>query len=358
MLALLLLFVCLSKSQNYQSCSEDWQCKNVSMHSEYVNCVDNKCKCLDLGFAGNATGGNKCRCEYPREVEWKGSPKVAHCYSYAEAIAAQHEHTKADKQMAVVNRLLQALVYPEAKYIMDAYQANHTHPDHWVFDLFTDDARGRVIPVGTFDGRPGSVEYFFGSVNNRTRVDLVTIQKMISQGDIVYADYFIRMNTYNTTTGVKLSTYNLSQCGPYTLVLCPDGEYRIKSEDLIIRSLGPAVLSASGGRGFGFGTLAYATSICNDYFNPPSLGGAGCLPEYDPDGYYHNHSHCVHYFTNVFANGTMDDLYYGGNCIACRHYHMNLAKVNPEHHCSHVGILGGSKCETHDYKKFFTDPMY
>jgi hypothetical protein len=272
MLSILFIFVYwfgASKSLDYQPCDEDWQCKNVSFHSTYVFCVNNKCECSTLGFIGNATSGNKCRCEYPRDVEWKQMepppmPKAAVCYSYMEAIAAQKEHTKADKQMSVVNSLLQALVYPEAKYIMDAYQANNTHPDHWVFDLFTEDSRGRVIPVGTYNGNIGSAEYFFGSVNNRTRVDLVTIQKMTSQGDIVFADYFIRMNSYNVTTGLKLTTYNLSQFGPFTLRLCPDGKYRIVSQDLVIRSLGPAVNSASGG------TILYLPSGHNLNVNGPN----------------------------------------------------------------------------------------
>lgn len=361
MFALLFLFALFhtSKSLDYQPCSHDWECDNVSIEYKFVKCVNNKCQCSILGFSGNATINNKCRCNYPRTVEWVGNPKVPYCISYNEAIAAQKEQEKADQQMSYVYQYINSLIYPEPVYIINAYKANLTHPDHPIFDLFSADSRGRVVPMGIFSGKDGYVEYLYGSVcDNITRVDQVWIVKLISLGNIVYANYIIHFNVYNASNLTqRLNHYNLTEDGPITFRIDPDGVNRIYLSDFVIRYLGSAVYAASGGRGLGFGTEAYANAICTTYFTPQAEGGAGCTEEMDPLGYYGNFTNCVNYFVNVYIPGTMDNLWFtkGGNSTACRYYHMKLAKINPHHHCPHCGSTGGGRCIDHVYSSYFNE---
>lgn len=324
-------------------------CNSVSIDTNYVSCVANKCACSTRGFAGNASIANKCKCVLPNTANyWIGS--TVYCLNYDTAIALVHDAERADMQISIVTYLLQSLVYPEAKYIMDAYKANMTHPNHPIFDIFTTDSKGRVVPIGIFRNIDGNVEYFFGFVAGDTRVSKVTIKKIFSQGDRVYATYDITFNVHHPLNeSIILNTYNLTEDGPFTLKY-ENGKLKIFSSDLVIRYLGSAVYSASNGRGFGFGTEAYANSTCTIYFQY-------CTPDMDIEGHYHNFTHCTHYYNNVYLAGTMDNLWMsrGGNTTACRYFHTGLVKINPHHHCAHVGITGGDRCIDHDYKTFYDE---
>lgn len=329
-------------------------CNSVSVDSNFVFCVNNKCQCSTKGFSGNGTIANKCKCVLPNTADhWKNNS--VYCLNYDTAITMVNEAKLEDKQMSVVNQLLQALVYPEPKYIITAYKTNQSHP---VFDLFTLDSKGRVVPVGVDLGMSGNIEYFFGFVaDETTQIDKVTIIKMFSKGNKVYADYVLRLNSYNPLNLTqKINTYNLSQAGPFTMVVNEEGKVQISKSDLTIRYLGSAVYSASGGRGFGFGTLAYANSTCTTYFKSQEEGGAGCTPEMDPTGYYADHAECVYYHMS-YLPGSLENIWMapGGNTTACRYFHMKMAKVNPRLHCKHVGKNGSDKCINHDYKTFFDE---
>jgi hypothetical protein len=353
---MLFIFAFLFSLSESLACSQQWECSSVTTDYNFVQCLGGKCVCSDRGFNGNASVNNKCRCDSPRSVYWGGNPNAANCISINEAVACQKEHTKEDQQNSYVNQVYQSLIWPTPAFIIQAFIANKTHPNHPIFDLFTEDSKGRVDPVGIYEGRDGDIEYFYGAVwTGVTRIDQVWVNYLISQGDTVYVSVIMHFQRFTNSSGQQLQThYNLTQKGSFSFKIDPvDGVNKIYSEDLVIPNLGAAVNFSSGGRGLGFGTLAYSQQTCGVILAPRSLGGAGCNSTYDPDGYYVDMADCVNHFMNVYPTGTMDNLWFNGNSVACRYYHLILALIVPEMHCPHVGKTGGGKCINHDYQSYF-----
>jgi hypothetical protein len=358
MLVVLFIFAFLFGLSESLECSQQWECdkkdgSSVTVDYNFVQCVNGQCVCAPRGFAGNASVGNKCRCESPRSVYWGGSPNVAYCISLNEAVAAQQEHIKEDQQLSYVNQVFQSLKWPTPALIIQALITGGTHPS---FKLFAADSIGRVNPLGIFSGIDGQLEYFYGAVwTGITQIDSVKYDYLFSQGDYVYVSAVLHFLRFNESNRTQLQTqYNLTLKGSFTFSIDPvDGVNKIHSEDLDIPNLGAAVNYSTGGRGLGFGDPVYAQSTCQKILAPRSVGGAGCDATMDPLGYYHNMSDCVNHFVNVYRPGTMDNIWFDGDTTACRYYHLILAFIFPQMHCPHIGKTGADKCIHHEYPTYY-----
>lgn len=323
-------------------CTAEWQCNNVSNHSNYVDCVAGQCKCSTLGFVGNATSINKCRCLLPNKVYYDNG--IPYCINYANAAKCHNDNLKEDRQMSAVNELYSYLVWPAPPAVIYALNTGTPHP---MFDLFVpgDGVKGRVNPVGNFYGRDGVVEYFVGPVwTGSTRISKVTVKKLISQGNLVFVNMVLFFERWDPTLQNKLGEYNLTQSGTFTF----NEEGKITSTDLTIPNLGAT------------------TDASNPISDPKSpefimqvcgiiLGAANCTQDKDPQGYYTGYPDCIDKFTNVYEGGTFDNIYFNGNTSVCRFWHSLLAIARPEHHCSHSGKGGGGKCINHPYESYYTE---
>lgn len=338
MYIIILLLALLSVTEGLV-CNQQWQCNTVSADYNYVNCVSGQCTCSTLGFVGNATVINKCRCVLPNKVYWENG--LSYCLNFNNAVKIEKENLKEDIQIAKINMLYDSLIWPTPYSIITALITGTYHP---IFDLFVSAAKGRVNPLGTFTGNDGVIEYFFGAVwTGSTRIVKVTLNKIISQNNIVFIDVVLHFETWDQTLQNKLGSYNLSQLGSFTF---DEQEGKVKYTDLTIPNLGAT------------------TTASNPISDPKSpafiqqacgiiLGAANCTADKDPLGYYVDFPDCINSFTNVYEGGTFDNLYFNGNTSVCRFYHSLLAIARPDKHCSHAGKGGGGKCINHPYESYY-----
>lgn len=318
-------------------CTEKGQCSAVSTNPNYADCVSGLCECSTLGFIGNASVLNKCRCVLPNKVYWDNG--LAYCINYDIVVQNDKDNLKEDTQLSIVNTVLKSLIWPTPTTIIYALM---THTPNPIFDLFELDAKGRVDPLGTFSGRDGLVEYFYGPVwTGSTRITKVTFKKLISQDNIVYMNAVYLFENWDQTLQNKLSEYNLTQSGSFTF----SENGKIKSTDLIIHNAG-AMTTASNPISDPK-SEAFIMQTCGII-----LGAANCTADKDPEGYYTGYPDCIHHFTNVYRGGSFDNLYFDGNTSFCRFFHSLLAIVNPIH-CSHSGVTGGHKCVDHPYESYY-----
>lgn len=337
MIFLLLALFGITESLN---CTAQWQCNIVSADYNYVNCVSGVCACSTLGFVGNATLVNKCRCVSPNKVYWENT--LSYCLNFNNAVKFEKENLQEDRQLSVIYTVYNSLIWPTPAGIIFSLITGTPNP---IFDLFEagTGVKGRVDPVGTFSGNEGVVEYFYGAVwTGSPRISKVTFKKFLSQGNVVHVNAVLLFDVYDQTQQTKLFSYNLTQSGSFSF----DEAGKINSTDLIIHNLGAA------------------TTASNPISNPKSpefiqqvcgiiLLVANCTADKDPEGYYNGFPDCINHFTNIYEGGTFDNIYFNGNTSVCRFYHSLLAIARPGQHCSHSGKTGGGKCITHPYSSYY-----
>jgi len=228
------------------------------------------------------------------------------------------------------------------------------HQPSFISVLFSPLAKGRVDPVGQFNDYEGLIEYFYGFVwLPFSTVDSIHINKLFSQGNIVYVNvniHFVQPDLQNPSNPPRL--YNLTQSGTFTF----DDNGLIISSDLIIHNLG----ASPGGNVIDPNVpaqkLASASNTCAfimGLVQIPGIPFTGCNSTWDPSGYYTDFNDCLNYMVNVIPFGSWDNIYFGGNSVACRTLHSLLAIGRPEQHCPHSGKTGGGKCINHDYQSYY-----
>jgi hypothetical protein len=329
-----LFLIALFTSVKSLACTAQYQCSSVSTDYNYVSCSSGVCKCSSLGFVGNATTTNPCRCSSPYTVYWLNS--MAYCINYNDAVAYKVDQAQLSYQLAVVKSVYQSLVWPTPAYIMGALIAGQASP---VSSLIAANATGRVDPLGKFSDQDGVVEYFYGTVwTGAARVSKITFKKLISQNNVVSMNVQLEFDNYDNTQQYILYSYNLTQTGTFTF----NSEGLIQSMDLIIHNLGENSNPLTPD------TLATAQQICYVIMNV-----ANCNSTFDPLGYYTDIGDCINHFTNVYDWGTWDNIYFNGNTSICRVFHSFLAIGRPQVHCSHSGKTGGGKCIHHEYTSYF-----
>lgn len=318
-------------------CNSSSQCNAVTQRPDYVECsvITGRCACLSsLGFSGNATLGNKCRCESPSNI-YRSPSNVTYCYRTEDAITYRIEKARGDRQLWMIQTLYESLVFERASAII---MALITGQPSIVSEFFVPEARGRVNPLGTYSGITGLLEYYYGLTSSgAARVPRVIFKKLITQGNIVHVDVTIEINLYDQTQQQIVFSYNLTQTGSYTF----NDAIKIVSTDLTIPNLG-AISNQQSLR-----TPEFINQICFIILNV-----AHCNASNDPTGHYTDFGDCVQSF-NAYEWGTWDNLYFSGNSARCRLFHALIAIMRPDAHCSHAGKTGGGKCIDHDYASYY-----
>jgi|SRR5579872_294056 len=331
---IILFLLALTYGANSLTCTAQWQCSSVTVDYNYVTCTSGVCECLTgNGFDGNATTSYPCQCLSPSSVVWQDS--VPYCINYADAAACKNEHAQEAQQIAAVQTIFQATLYPGIVGIMENLIAGQPNA---IFDLFSNTSVGRWDPYGVFNDKISLIESFYGELwTPGDRVSQVTIKKLISQGNIVYINVVLLVN--DTNDGIHYTSINSTTSGSFTF----NNDGLIQSVDLISHNQGAEINNNE------------------PAFNPSSielfcgliLFGANCNATYDPTGFYANFTDCTNYLTNVYPWGTWDDLYFLGNTTICRVYYAILAIGRPAVHCPSVGKTGGSICVNHDYASYY-----
>lgn len=321
-----------------QACSRPDQCHpTISDHFLYSNCTQGFCVCRkELGFFGNATLQSRCECRPPLTVYWLlGEPW---CLNYSEAILARETGTRVERARNTGRNLYLGVQYPNPVLITYAMIMNQPHP---YFDLFTNDTKGRISPVGTFEGLRLVVEYYIASgYLGTSRTPTLYFNTLMSQdGSSVFENVDIPFDQYNQEQTVILYSYNLTQEGEDKL----NEKGRIYSGDKDILNLDAAVRST--------GVLNFSDPAIHGYICS-LLPVFGCNQNTDPVGYYHNFTDCMAAFS-TWPGGNLGDTLFNGNSTACRYLHFVFVPVDPVLHCSHAGKLGGGKCYDKAYLTYY-----
>jgi hypothetical protein len=329
-----LFLLALTYGANCLSCTAQWQCSSVTTDYNYVTCTNGQCQCLAVnGFDGNATTSYPCQCTYPDSVYWLNG--LPYCINYTNAANCENQQAQNAYQIAVVQAVFQAAIYPNVVTVVQNLIAGI--PDA-TFNLFSNTSVGRWDPFGVFNDQVSLVESFYGLLwKPSDTVSQVIFKKLISQNNIVYINLDFVINA--TDDGITYHQFNLTHSGSFTF----NNDGLIQSVDLIGHNQG-AILNAN--------EPAYASSsiqsICGLI-----LFAAHCNATYDPTGYYTSFADCTNYLTNVYQWGTWDDLYFLGNSTICRFYYGFLAIGRPAVHCPHAGKTGGGVCINHDYNSYY-----
>lgn len=335
MLAFIFLLSLLYTDTQSLSCTSQYQCSTVTQNYNYVACIGGVCQCLTAnGFDGNASVSDQCRCDAPSSIYYQATSP--YCIRFSDAAAAKVEAAKIEHQKTIVDLVYQSLVWPTPATIMSALvQGQPT----LIGSYIANDAKGRVDPLGKFVGHDGVVEYFYGTVATAAqRVSKSTRKKLVSNGNIVAADYVMTFETWNN--GVMVNSHNLSQSGTFTF----NENGLIQSMDLIIHNLAAQSGAKTAKSPENIGLICYLI-----------MNVAGCNSTYDPEGYYTSIEECYHYIGDVYPYGTWDNLYFNGNSSSCRYFHALLSIARPQIHCSHSGRTGGHKCVDHPYDGYFLE---
>lgn len=336
MIALYIFLIAFVGDAFSLACAAQYRCSYVSADYNYVGCVSGQCVCYNnLGFTGNATTGNKCRCEAPDNVYWAGSP---YCISFSTAAADKISRQQIAYQETVITQIYNSLIWPIPQAIIYALVTGGYSPYEAYFAV---NATGRVDPVGTFVGQDGIVEYFYGAVwTGATRVSKVDITSIGSKGNKVFVSVNIFFDIMTADQTAVSYSYNLTQSGSFSF----NGNGLIFTLDLIIHNLG----AASDSTGVIDPTApAFLGQICYVLLNI-----AGCNQVNDPTGYYTDMNDCLASFSS-WRPGTLDNIYFNGNSTMCRYFHMVLALARPSVHCAHSGKTGGGKCIDHPYSSYY-----
>lgn len=328
-----------------QSCTARYQCSALSADYNYVDCVigwgnsTGQCNCLvNLGFVGNATSANKCRCDAPNSVSWASG--VPYCIQYADGVAFKLDKARNDFIVNTEKGIYIGIKHPQPQITL--YNLINGLPDPYL-DYFTPDTVGRVSPVGTFAGLALVVEYYGGATfTGATRIVAVNFNAVGAYNNTGWVNVILTFNVMNGNQTAAVRIYNLTQSGfdRYTAA------GKIYSADKVIHNLGAAVKSVGT---LDFTSVALQTQICTVL-----LTNSKCNATRDPLGYYENMTVCTAYMASIKA-GTLDDTLFDAATVACRYFHMVFTAVDPVTHCPHAGMTGGGKCITSPYTNYYLE---
>lgn len=322
----MLFFLVLLPLINALNCPQgQYQCSSVTLDYNYVECSSGTCKCrTSLGFVGNATLAGKCSCPSPLEVYWKSG--VPYCTSLQNGVQFQLNTTRDKILREKTTSLFNYILWPNSQAL--AYQILADNLVGGYFDLFAENAKGRVDPLGSFNDKKGIVEYYVGTIwTGVSRVLSYHIRALVASGNKVGVTADMLFAQYATPTDtVPYYYYNFTQTGIITF----DDNNLIKSMDMINRNVGLNV-----------GHLFDESDEHRQIVCYIIMVQANCNSTYDPAGYYSSFEDCYNY-QKAIPFGNWDNQ--RTNSTLCRLYHATLAGIDPYHHCPHAGKTGGGKC--------------
>jgi hypothetical protein len=328
----LLTIVLLFRSSTGLACNRDSDCFSVSANPNYVSCISGQCECSTLGFSGSGTVVDPCQCLEPYKVVRQQA--VPYCISFDDAVTFKNQQALAAFMENVVLQIYNSTVGLEPLAIITALNNNGTHP---VLEFFSENAKGRVTPVGNFDTKKSLVEYFYSATaTGLSIVEQFEIKKLFAKGMFVYVEVrlaFVQFGANQTIT----DRYNLSEIGTFTF----DENLKVSSNNLAILNLDASVPTPTTSPTFVPLTCSLILQL------------AHCNATNDPAGFYTSFADCVAWHTTVILPGTFDKIWIKGNTTACHFFHSLLAIEDPGEHCPHAGKTGGGVCIEHPYEDFF-----
>jgi len=227
------------------------------------------------------------------------------------------------------------LIYPTSTYILAGAMT--------VTDLFANDTRGRVDPVGTFENFKLLTEYFYAlAANPDNRITSIDINDLFGQGNEV----FVRVNVFFEAVNPNTSkSFNLTQSGRYLF----NDDDLIESVDVVIHYLGKTSNPPEIAGPYSPQQMNLIQGICYTLTTSP---GTCSNPALDPEGHYTSITDCMTYFMSI-PYGTWDDAQ--ANSVVCRQLHTILTYFDPVTHCVHTGKTGGGKCVDWPYEAYATE---
>eukprot|EP00775_Hariotina_reticulata_P007384 gene7384-7593_t len=215
---------------------------------------------------------------------------------------------------------------------------------------FSVNAVGRIVPVGTFQGGLGALEYFYRLAGpltedpTATRVTAIDIQWMICTEDkrqVAFEVFFL----FKTPAFVVVADYNLSAVGIFVF----NKQGKVCSYDWTIRRLG--FLTETNQE-----KIAGVLGLTLDQFHVLSMETACTTAQTYCTGnltQFTTKAECVGFLRDELPYGSWDLA--DQNNAVCRILHSILVPVRPHVHCAHVGRSGGGKCITHAASLLFTE---
>ncbi|KAK7447027.1 hypothetical protein VKT23_014240 [Stygiomarasmius scandens] len=274
-------------------------------------------------------------------------------FSLSVVVFAQYNNTTnyVQRNLHTIQSIYNLTVYPNNAPIL--LQGGSAVPP----GLFSQNARGRVTPVGNFTGFEDSIEYFFALAptpqSNPAGVAIFeadVVEYTSGCANVAASVVYLKTGPVNATTGQLIEgskTTALKQVAFWRF----DDQGAVLEYDAWIPNL-QAWSSVALGIDYSNITIqqgALATALCptlqdrctgsNQQFNST----ADCITELGQKPF-----------------GTFDEAW--GDNIACRTIHLILTGHRPEVHCPHVGPFGGNgpdnyKCVDIEYNEYLNDAL-
>lgn len=338
-LSMLFFVLCLLVAAAHgATCTTDSDCYGnaLTTNPAWVRCntASSTCACVsDRGYvSGNATTDNKCRCDAPNQLT--ADQGQVYCFSVQAAVQAK---TRCDRNKAVVEKLYSMTVLGPNRLIVAGIVD--------VSDIFAPDIKGRVNPLGQWNGFQKMLEYYFGpALSEYGYVGTVMMRDLICEGDVTRGRADVYMN-FTLSPIARFAFNNLTQ------------NFRFKHDP------------SSGAITFadvGFENMGAAADIGPDDTIEPFPGfflnkrdivkgaicdqiQATCTGEHEE---YANVTECV-VAQNAIPWGTWNRA--NDQSFVCHQVHTTLTGVDPAIHCPHVSPSGGDACHVFSQQSYYTD---
>ncbi len=328
----LILFTYLCQNVYSQTnCESTWQCSELTNDYNYVECLNNVCKCRDkLGFTGSATSQDKCNCPFPKYVIWKDSSP--YCVNLQNIT---HDASRREIMKSKVRKVYTNFLNPTARQIVKNLSL--------VSDLFRPDVRGRVMSFGRFNNFVLPQYYYgLGATANATNVVFTTL---IAENNVVSVRADVQLFR-NPQAFFQPEVFNISQVGFFYF----DKDNMIAGVDVNFINLGRIQDVPS---------IPVVQDQIHDFYRQDicTLLMSRCN---STNQQFSSFNECFSFLSSIPV-GSWAQLQ--GNNLYCRLLHATILRELPSGpqaepvHCPHIGPTGGMACVELPISDYYTNDV-
>lgn len=192
-------------------------------------------------------------------------------------------------------------------------------------DVFAQDVRGRVSPVGVYEDLAGTIEYVYGLGG----AAVIPMMNEVSEVNFIYL--LADENTVSARVDLTYSDSTFPEAPPRDYNLTMLGFFRFNDEGTV-QSYDISALNL--GR-----TLDHPEPLREQFIQTQC--GAIQIFCTGSNQVYNSTEECIGFMSSI-PFGTYDQA--RSNSVVCRSIHLGLAYFRPDVHCPHVSPGGGEKC--------------
>jgi hypothetical protein len=235
-------------------------------------------------------------------------------------------------------RLYRTAMIDQCHTYLTALQTGDSHLQELIAPIVTEDAKGRIHPLGFFGDPVNLVEYFMLACFGQSAVVQETFRRMVVWNDVIFFELDFCLKP---PSNLSAPCSNLTHVG--WAKVAADG--RVRALKVLFQRLGmggpvmPGIQNEAQVRAVRNATIA---GICQIVQSRCVVGG--------PNEQYPTQQACQDYYLSLTDGGWERGDQKDFGCVIL---HQILTQSRPDVHCAHVGPTGGLKCVSHPQPGFY-----